>query len=612
MSHPFAAPAVSDGAAIAQEAVDAGSRYPLLRCLALYRRMPWRFTLTALLFAALNLSLAGQQWLIGRAVNDVARGAAVVKTAAGTLDDHVAWRWLAILAAVALTRGVLQYAAGLMALIIGQDLLFILRERILDQVQRLELAYHWKHGIGGMITRTTRDADKLRDALINFWRQVFETGLVVVAAVGILCWYNPWLGLVPLAFTLLGMTLFVRETDHLVTLDRAVGAAYDNVNQNLSEGVNGVRVIKAFGLEPSRIASFNEQVGAFASHSRIALAYAASHIPLPQIVIALGHVWVLGWGAHLVAQGRLNIGELVAAVLMANTLILRIEGIGRVMQVFADARASAARLWELLDARLAIVSGPETPPSGPKGIRLERVRVAAPGGGRDILRDCSLHIAPGEIVALVGATGSGKSTLMGLLPRLVEADGGEVAIGSDALGWRDVRRLELHELRRQVQVVPQESFLFSDTLENNLRMAKPDASEEELHNALRLAAADEVLARLEHGLRTRLGDRGATLSGGQRQRISLARALLAGAPVLGLDDATSALDAATEKTILDNLRRFREDRERAITVLIVSSKLSTILLADRVLLLADGHIAAQGTHAELAARHAAYRELMGI
>ncbi|HEX5361104.1 MAG TPA: ABC transporter ATP-binding protein [Fluviicoccus sp.] len=587
-------------------------RYPLLRCLALYRHMPWRFTLTAALFTVVNLSLSGQQWLIGKAVNDVAHGVAVVRTADGSLDYTVALHWLAILFGVALARGLLQYAAGLMALIIGQDLLFILRERILTQVQRLDLSYHWQHGVGGMITRTTRDADKLRDALINFWRQVFETGMVVVAAVGILCWYNPWLGLVPLLFTLAGMTIFVRETDQLVTLDRAVGAAYDGVNQNLSEGVNGVRVIKAFALEPSRIESFNGQVGEFAAHSRTALAYAASHIPLPQIVIALGHVWVLAWGAHLVGQGKLNIGELVAAVLMANTLILRIEGIGRVMQVFADARSSAARLWELLDAEPAIVSGTETVPEAPLGVRLTGVSVAAPGGGKDVLHDLSLQVNPGEIVALVGTTGSGKSTLMGLLPRLVEARRGEVAIGSDSLGWRDVRRLDSSDLRRHVHVVTQESFLFSDTLAANLRQAKPDATREELHEALRLAAADEVLERLDHGFETRLGDRGVTLSGGQRQRICLARALLAKASILGLDDATSALDANTEKTILDNIRRFREHQGRTVSVLIVSSKLSTILLADRVLLLADGHIVAQGTHAELAANNTAYRELMGL
>ena len=587
--------------------------HPLLRCLALYLHMPWRFGLTALLFTVVNLSLAWQQLLLGRSVHDVERGVAVHKVADGSLDYHIAVHWLLILLAVALGRGLLQYLAGMLSLIIGQDLLFILRERILMQVQRLDLAYHWRHGVGELVTRTTRDADKLRDALINFWRQVFETALVALAAIGMLVWYAPLLGAVPLLLTFIGLGIFVHQTDKLVALDRAVGAAYDRVTQDLSEGVNGVRVIKAFALEPARIASFSVQVNEFAAQARAALAFASSRIPLPQIVVALSQVWILCYGVHLVAAGRLNIGELVASLLIANTLVFRIEGVGRVMQVFADARSSAARIWELLDAEPAISSGTQALPEGALGLRLSNVRVASPGGGKAILRDCSFNIEPGEIVALVGTTGSGKSSLLGLLPRLLEAETGIVAIGSASAGWQDVRQLDLLDLRRRVHVVTQESFLFSDTLAANLRLADPDASDEDLQEALRLAAADEILDRLNNGIETQLGDRGVNLSGGQRQRLCLARALLAKSSILGLDDATSALDAATERRILDNIRDYRHSPGgRAVTVLIVSSKLSTILLADRVLLLADGHIAAQGTHQQLGASSSAYRELMGI
>jgi ATP-binding cassette, subfamily B, bacterial len=586
---------------------------PLLRCLALYRFMPWRFWLTALLFMVVNLSLAWQQWLIGRAIHDVERGIAVIRLPDGTLDYTVARYWLLVLLAVAFGRGILQYLAGLLSLIIGQDLLFILRERILVQVQRLDLAYHWRHGVGELVNRTTRDADKVRDALINFWRQVFETALVALAAIGVLAWYNPLLGLVPLLLTLGGVSIFVVQTAELVTLDRAVGAAYDSVSQDLSEGVNGVRVIKAFGLQPARIAGFSEQVHDFTVHARAALAFASTRVPVPQTVIALSQVWILAYGAHLVGSGRLNIGELVASLLIANTLVFRVEGVGRVMQVFADARSSAARIWELLDAEPGIVGGSAAVPEGALGVRFDHVRVDSPGGGRAILKDCSFRIQPGEIVALVGTTGSGKSSLAALLPRLLEADAGTVAIGSDESGWKDVRTLELDQLRRRVHVVTQESFLFSDTVAANLRVADQQASAAELLAALELASAGDVIERLPLGLETPLGDRGVTLSGGQRQRLCLARALLAKASILGLDDATSALDAATERTILHNIRAFKNSAGgRTVTVLIVSSKLSTILMADRVLLLADGHIAAQGTHRELSSGHDAYRELMGI
>ena len=585
---------------------------PLLRCLAIYREMPVQFLITATLFTIVNGSLAGQQWLIGRAVNEVGHGIVVVRSAAGGLDYHRAVFWLLLLTGVALVRGLLQFFASLSSLSIGQALLTRIRARILIQVQRLDLAYHWLHGVGELITRTTRDSDKVRDALINFWRQVFETTTIVVASVGILCWYAPWLGIVPLILMLTGLSILVLQTDALVALDRAVGAAYDAVNQDLTEGVNGVRVIKAFGLESARIAGFNAQVTAFTIEARKALLYAALRVPVPQIVIALGHVWVLAYGAYLIGGGRLNIGELVASLLVANTLVLRIEGIGRVMQVFADARSSAGRIWEVLDSEPQIVTGAAPLPDGPLGIRLDGVRVAAPGGGSDILHSLSFRIEPGELVALVGTTGSGKSTLMGLLPRLVDADAGTVSVGSSEAGWHDVKTLDIGRLRERVHVVPQESFLFSDTLAANLRMAAPDASDDDLRAALRLASGEEILDGLHDGFAAKLGDRGVTLSGGQRQRLCLARALLANAAVLGLDDATSALDAATEQVVLNNIRSFRDQPGRAVTVLIVSSKLSTILMADRVLLLADGHIAAQGTHAELAATSAEYRDLMGL
>lgn len=586
--------------------------HPLLRALAIYREMPWRFGLVTALYIAGNLGLVWQQWLIGHAVDDVSAGRAVVRLPDGSLDAAVAWHWLWLLLAIALGRGVLQYAAAVLSLVLSQALLTRLRERILTQVQRLHLGYHWRHGMGELVTRTTRDADKVRDALITFWRQIIETPLVVMAAVGLLSWYDPLLGLVPLLLTGAGLWLFVVQTDRLVTLDRAVGAAYDQVSQDLAEGIGGVRVIKAFGLEGQRIERFAHQVGVFTGHARAALAYASSRIPLPQAVVALGHVWILVYGAHRVAAGALGIGELVTSLLVATTLVFRIEGIGRVMQTFADARASAERIWQLLDEQPAILGGQATLPPGPLGLKLAQVRVSAPTGERAILQDCSLTLQPGEVVALVGATGTGKSLLASLLPRLADVQGGAVLVGSDAMGWQDVRALDLTDLRRRVQVLPQESFLFSDNLAANLRLAAADASAAELREGLRLAAADDVLERLPHGLDTPLGDRGVTLSGGQRQRLCLARALLGAPDILCLDDATSALDALGERQVLHNIRRLRGDTGQGPTLLLITSRLSTLLLADRVLMLENGRISASGTHAELSANNAHYRDLLGI
>jgi ABC-type multidrug transport system fused ATPase/permease subunit len=376
--------------------------------------------------------------------------------------------------------------------------------------------------------------------------------------------------------------------------------------------VNGVRVIKSFGLEATRIGVFEEQVAAFAVDARAALRFAAQKIPIPQFIVALSYVWVLAYGSRLVGEGSLTVGALVASLLTVNALVLRFEGVGSVMQTFADARSSAVRIWDLLDEEPAIHSGERTLPKGPLGLKFDAVRVATPDGGNDILKDVSFEIEPGEIVALVGNTGAGKSTLMGLLPRLFATDAGAVSVGSDEAGWHDVRSLQLKDLRDRVHVLPQESFLFSDSLSANLRLTAPAAQDGELVHALGRAAAEDILSGLPDGLDARIGDKGVTLSGGQRQRVCLARGILSGASVLGFDDSTSALDAATERTVLENIRELRRDSARATTLLIVTNRLSTILMADRVLLLGGGRIAAKGSHDELSASSSAYRDLMGI
>ena len=605
----------SHGATNALPPKAARRAHPLLRCLAIYRTMPWHFASAFALYVAVNGSLTLQQYLIGRAVHDVERGAAVLRLPDGSLDARCAYAWVAVLVGLALVRGGIQYLAGIVSLATGQELLFRLRDSILVQVQRLDVGYHLAHGVGELVARTTRDADKVRDALISFWRNVIETGLVVFASLAILWWYSPLLAFVPALLTLAAVAVFVRLADRLVVLDRAVSDAYDSVSQDLVEGVGGVRVIKAFRLESSRIAKFRGAVARFGDYAVRALRYSASRIPIPQTVVAFGQVWVFAIGTKLVASGRLNVGELVAALLATNALIFRVEGVGRIIQTFADARSSAARIMDLLDAETPIVDGEEHLPVGPLGLRVSNVRVKAGGvEGDDILRGCSLHVAPGEVVAIVGATGSGKSTLAALLPRMLDPDTGDVRIGSDTGGWIDVRSLALSSLRRRVHVAAQECFLFSDTVAANVLLGGhgADATDRDLVEALRVAAAQDVVLVLPEGTATRLGDRGVTLSGGQRQRVALARALISRPSILVLDDSTSALDARTEQAILHGIREQAVASGHAVTILIIASKPSTALFADRVAVLHEGAIVAEGNHEALSRSNATYRELLGM
>ncbi len=577
--------------------------YPLLRSLALYRFMPFRFVLTATLFVIANIGLALQQYSIGHAIDTLKHSERATLFQNAITDPLNPWFWFILLTSIASIRAIIQYLAGLSALTIGQQLLSILRERIFSQVQHLDVSWHWKHGLGEVLSRTTRDSDKLKEALINFWRQVFESSLVVTVTVGLLCWYHPWLGLVPLLFIFLGLWVLFKLTNQLVVLDHQVASAYEKVSDTLAESVNGIRVVKAFQLEEKLLQRFNHAVDLFIHHSIQTIKTSAKRLPIPQVIIAGSYLWVIAFGAYLIGQNQLQVGQFVAAILMANLLVFRIESIGQVLHIFADARSSATRIWQMLDEKSAI-EDQQYPLTlqwrDELSIKLENVSFQDKTTKNFILKQCSVEFRAGEIVTVVGKTGSGKTTLMNLLNRFIDPTEGQVLIGSEQMGWTNIKDLSLFELRHWIQIIPQENFFFSGTLADNLRVAKQDATEQEMKEALHLASASELLQRLDNGLDTLIGDKGVTLSGGQKQRLALARSILKNSPILALDDSTSALDATTEKQVLQRLSGLSDDGNHfKKTIIINSNKQTTIALSDRVIVLDQGHIIAQGTHAEL-------------
>lgn len=590
--------------------------YPLLRSLALYRFMPFRFVLTATLFVIANIGLALQQYSIGHAIDTLKHSERATLFQHAITDPLNPWFWFILLTSIASIRAVIQYLAGLSALTIGQQLLSILRERIFSQVQHLDVSWHWKHGLGEVLSRTTRDSDKLKEALINFWRQVFESSLVVTVTVGLLCWYHPWLGLVPLLFIFLGLWVLFKLTNQLVVLDHQVASAYEKVSDTLAESVNGIRVVKAFQLEEKLLQRFNHAVDLFIHHSIQTIKTSAKRLPIPQVIIAGSYLWVIAFGAYLIGQNQLQVGQFVAAILMANLLVFRIESIGQVLHIFADARSSATRIWQMLDEKSAI-EDQQYPLTlqwrDELSIKLENVSFQDKTTKNFILKQCSVEFRAGEIITVVGKIGSGKTTLMNLLNRFIDPTEGQILIGSEQMGWTNIKDLSLFELRHWVQIIPQENFFFSGTLADNLRVAKQDATEQEMKEALHLASASELLQRLDNGLDTLIGDKGVTLSGGQKQRLALARSILKNSPILALDDSTSALDATTEKQVLQRLSGLSDDGNHfKKTIIINSNKQTTIALSDRVIVLDQGHIIAQGTHAELVQNCLFYRELMGF
>jgi ATP-binding cassette subfamily B protein len=590
--------------------------YPLLRSLALYRFMPFRFLLTATLFVIANIGLALQQYSIGHAIDTLKHSERATLFQHAITDPLNPWFWFILLTSIASIRAIIQYLAGLSALTIGQQLLSILRERIFSQVQHLDVSWHWKHGLGEVLSRTTRDSDKLKEALINFWRQVFESSLVVTVTVGLLCWYHPWLGLVPLLFIFLGLWVLFKLTNQLVVLDHQVAFAYEKVSDTLAESVNGIRVVKAFQLEEKLLQRFNHAVDLFIHHSIQTIKTSAKRLPIPQVIIAGSYLWVIAFGAYLIGQNKLQVGQFVAAILMANLLVFRIESIGQVLHIFADARSSATRIWQMLDEK-STIEDQQYPLTlqwrDELSIKLENVSFQDKTTKNYILKQCSVEFRAGEVVIVVGKTGSGKTTLMNLLNRFIDPTEGQVLIGSEQMGWTNIKDLSLFELRHLVQIIPQENFFFSGTLADNLRVAKQDATEQEMKEALHLASASELLQRLDHGLDTLIGDKGVTLSGGQKQRLALARSILKNSLILALDDSTSALDATTEKQVLQRLSALSDNENHfKKTIIINSNKQTTIALSDRVIVLDQGHIIAQGTHAELVQDCLFYRELMGF
>ncbi|HCW6182004.1 TPA: ABC transporter ATP-binding protein, partial [Acinetobacter baumannii] len=581
-----------------------------------YRFMPFRFVLTATLFVIANIGLALQQYSIGHAIDTLKHSERATLFQHAITDPLNPWFWFILLTSIASIRAIIQYLAGLSALTIGQQLLSILRERIFSQVQHLDVSWHWKHGLGEVLSRTTRDSDKLKEALINFWRQVFESSLVVTVTVGLLCWYHPWLGLVPLLFIFLGLWVLFKLTNQLVVLDHQVASAYEKVSDTLAESVNGIRVVKAFQLEEKLLQRFNHAVDLFIHHSIQTIKTSAKRLPIPQVIIAGSYLWVIAFGAYLIGQNQLQVGQFVAAILMANLLVFRIESIGQVLHIFADARSSATRIWQMLDEKSAI-EDQQYPLTlqwrDELSIKLENVSFQDKTTKNFILKQCSVEFRAGEIVTVVGKTGSGKTTLMNLLNRFIDPTEGQVLIGSEQMGWTNIKDLSLFELRHWIQIIPQENFFFSGTLADNLRVAKQDATEQEMKEALHLASASELLQRLDNGLDTLIGDKGVTLSGGQKQRLALARSILKNSPILALDDSTSALDATTEKQVLQRLSGLSDDGNHfKKTIIINSNKQTTIALSDRVIVLDQGHIIAQGTHAELVQNCLFYRELMGF
>jgi ATP-binding cassette subfamily B protein len=495
--------------------------------------------------------------------------------------------------------GVLRrWISGRVSLAVEYDL----RARLFSHLQRMSLSYFDRMPVGQLMSRATSDLQTVRFFLGYGLIFVFMQAFTLLIIAGILLWMNWSLALIAL---LMGPALLVvawrysrRSNPVLIDVQQRVG----EVTEMAEESAVGIRVIKAFGREEDRTDRFGATARRAFDRSMDAAHLRALYQPLMGFLPILGLGVVLVYGGFQTIDGQMSLGEFVAFYLYLTMLMVPFRSLGMLVGQAQRAVAGGTRIFEVLDA-VPDVREPEHPlplPAGGGAVRLEGVSFAYEPDARPVLDGVDLDVPAGRSVALIGPTGSGKTTLTQLIPRFYDATAGRVLVDG-----ADVRDLRLDELRRAVGVVSQDPFLFSTTVRENIAYGRPEATDEEVRRAARMAQAEAFIDALPDGFDTVVGERGYTLSGGQRQRVAIARALVTDPRILILDEATASVDASTEREIQAALRAVMAGR----TTLVIAHRLSTLALADELVVLEEGRVVAQGTHDELYDTSDVYREI---
>ncbi|KAB2675256.1 MAG: ABC transporter ATP-binding protein [Verrucomicrobia bacterium] len=516
----------------------------------------------------------------------------------GGRGDRLAWAVAGLLGAY-LVRDGLSSLRILLNNAFEQAVILDMRRDVYARMQRLPAGWFDQRATGDLMTRVIEDVNVMERLVIDGTEQGVVSLVGIVGVMVFMFLANPmlaWVALVPLPVLVAGAWWYTRTAAERY---RARSVANSAMNALLTDNLQGVRQVKSFGREAHEDARFRQRAEALRDGTLRVMRAWAWYNPSMTFVGAAGSVAVLWLGAREVLAGRMTQGQLVGFLLFLGMFYQPVSQLRGLNQIAQSARAAGERVFDILDASAEEVDGGPWVWRARGEVRFESV--AAGYEGKEVLHDISLAAEPGQMIALVGPTGAGKSTLVNLLPRFHEVTGGRILVDG-----RDTARMALGELRRQIAVVSQEPFLFNGTVRENLMYGRIDADEAAMEAAAKAANCDEFIRKLAQGYDTRVGERGVRLSVGERQRISIARALLKDAPILILDEATASVDTATERLIQEALERLFSSR----TSFVIAHRLSTVRRADRILVLRAGRIEESGRHGELVGAGGLYGRLV--
>jgi ABC-type multidrug transport system fused ATPase/permease subunit len=524
--------------------------------------------------------------------------------------DVAALEWIVVaFLAVAVVYAAASYLQTYMVGWVGTRVLQDLRERVFTHIQSMSIGFFTRRSPGVLISRMTNDIEALNQLVTTGVVTMFSSTLTLFGVVVILLLLDVQLALVTfLTFPLLMVASLIFR---VVSADayKATRERIAAITAYLQESLSGVRVVRSFGQEPRHLDEMTELNEANRAVNLKTVYLNASYFPAVEMLSAIGTAVILLYGGSQAIDGAIQIGVIVAFVGYLNTFFEPIQQLSQLYTTYQQGMAALDKIFDLLDTPPDMVDAPGAIDPGMlrgeielDGVWFSYAEKGEPGDGAWALRGVDLHVPPGQTLALVGATGAGKSTFAKLVARFYDPQQGTVRVDG-----HDLREVQQQALRRQLGIVPQEGFLFSGSVRENVAFGRPEASEEEIEAAIAAVGATEFVAALPEGLDTQVGERGIQLSAGQRQLVAFARALLAEPRILILDEATSNVDVRTEKTIERGLERLLHGR----TAIVIAHRLSTIRRAGKIVVLEHGKIAEQGTHDELISAGGPYSKLYG-